>query len=355
MDRLRRTPVEPDAGIVDRARGCLLGQLGGDSLGSLVEFRSMDAIRRQYPDGLRDLADGGYWDTLAGQPTDDSELALTLARVLLAEGRFDPRKVVEAYVNWYQSDPFDMGGTTRTALRAAVGAVEKGGDPVAAAEAAASITSQANGALMRVSPLGIFGHALEPAALADLARREAGLTHPNPVCRDASAAYTVTLAHVIRHGTPPGEVYERTMEWAAAQGLHPDILATLENAADQAPPDFQVNMGWVRTALQNAFFQLTHAAGVEEGVVDTVMRGGDTDTNGAIAGALLGACHGLEGVPERWRCAILQCRPQAGRPGVRRPRPQVFWPGDALELAGRLAEIGSQSAASGPSAQPGGH
>lgn len=42
------------------------------------------------------------------------------------------------------------------------------------------------------------------------------------------------------------------------------------------------------TAFHNALWQLLHATNLEEAVVDnTVMRGGDTDTNAAICGALL--------------------------------------------------------------------
>ncbi len=40
-----------------RAQGCLLGQLAGDALGSLVEFQSPDEIRHGYPDGVRELAE----------------------------------------------------------------------------------------------------------------------------------------------------------------------------------------------------------------------------------------------------------------------------------------------------------
>ncbi|NLX19780.1 MAG: ADP-ribosylglycohydrolase family protein, partial [Desulfobulbus sp.] len=72
--------------MIDRAQGCLLGQLAGDALGSLVEFQSPDEIRRSYPDGVRELADGGIWNTIAGQPTDDSEMALLLARLLVKTG-----------------------------------------------------------------------------------------------------------------------------------------------------------------------------------------------------------------------------------------------------------------------------
>jgi ADP-ribosyl-[dinitrogen reductase] hydrolase len=87
-----------DAETLSRAEGCLLGQLAGDSLGSLVEFQPPSEIRRRYPDGVRELADGGTWGTIAGQPTDDSEMALMLARMLVKERRYDAEEARKAYV-----------------------------------------------------------------------------------------------------------------------------------------------------------------------------------------------------------------------------------------------------------------
>jgi len=74
--------------------------------------------------------------------------------------------------------------------------------------------------------------------------------------------------------------------------------------------------------------------------VNTIMRGGDTDTNAAICGALLGAVYGRNAVPGQWIESLLKCRPAAGQPNVRHPRPECFWPVDALELAERLLESG---------------
>ena len=92
-------------------------------------------------------------------------------------------------------------------------------------------------------------------------------------------------------------------------------------------------MGWLLIAWRNALWQLLHASSLEEGVVDTVMRGGDTDTNAAICGALLGVVYGLDAIPHQWTYRVLNCRPVAGQSWIRRLRPKHYWPVDALELA----------------------
>ena len=98
------TSNKPTAEMRERAQGCLLGQIAGDSLGSLVEFRSQEDIRREYPNGVRDLADGGTWNTITGQPTNDSEMALLSARMLADQGRYDPKEARKAYIFWLGRD-----------------------------------------------------------------------------------------------------------------------------------------------------------------------------------------------------------------------------------------------------------
>lgn len=309
-----------DASLLARAEGCLLGQVAGDSLGSLVEFRSAEWIRGRYPQGVRDLQDGGTWGTLAGQPTDDSELALALARSIVASGGYRPDRAWEAYRAWYASGPFDIGGTTAQALG--------GGRP--------NPESQANGSLMRVSPLGVWGAAHPEAP--DLARADSALTHPHPVCQDACATYVAAIAHAVRQdrGQEPPPTARGAYEAARAAARTPEVADALARAADRPPDNFTRHQGWVLIALQNAFYRLLNAPSLEEGVIETVHSGGDTDTNAAIAGALLGAVHGRGAVPERWQRIILNCRPEKGRPGVRRPRPPQYWPVDVLDLAARL-------------------
>jgi ADP-ribosyl-[dinitrogen reductase] hydrolase len=265
---------------VARAQGCLLGQLAGDALGSLVEFQSPDEIRRSYPDGVRELADGGIWNTIAGQPTDDSETALLLARMLVKIGCYDPEAARKEYQYWLSSDPFDCSMTISAGLR---------GNP--------NLDSQANGAMMRISPLGIFGARFELNQVAEWAMQDAALTHPNPICQQANALFAMGIAHAIQSGCDRKELYQRIRQWAVDMPVEPALLDTIDKAADERPPYYVHQQGWVLIAFQNALYQLLHAPSLEDGVVDTIMRGGDTDTNAAICGALLGTVCGREAIP----------------------------------------------------------
>ena len=328
-----------DAGVLARAQGCWLGQLAGDALGSQVEFESPARIANTWPTGVRKIKDGGTFNTIAGQPTDDSELAIALARTLVAEGRYDADATAAAYAGWLESRPFDIGTTTRQALQAARLAVQHGTAAAAPARAAANASSQANGALMRVSPLAIAGAYWPEAALCAAARADAALTHPHPVCQDANALFALTIAFAIRTGASAEATWAHACARAEALKLHPDVRATLAEAAEGPPPDCMQQQGWVRIALRNALFQLRTATTFEAALVDTVGRGGDTDTNGCIAGALLGAVVGRDGIPVTWRRRVLTCRPIAGLPVVKQPRPPACWPIDALVLPERLLAV----------------
>jgi ADP-ribosylglycohydrolase len=166
--------------------------------------------------------------------------------------------------------------------------------------------------------------------------RDCAVTHPHPVCLQANALFVMAIAHVISTGIGPQPLFSQIESWAREMKVADPLLKSITGAATAPPSDYIHQQGWVLVAFRNALWQLLHASNLEDGVTDTVMRGGDTDTNAAITGALLGAVYGREAIPTQWVGKLLSCRPEAGRQGVRHPRPNCFWPVDALDLEERL-------------------
>lgn len=290
-----------------RARGVLCGQLIGDNLGALVEFSSASSIRELYPNGVRELTGGGPHAVAPGQPTDDSELALALARSLVRQRGFDEDDVRESYRRWAESGPFDIGNTCGAALLPPY---------------IPNPDSMANGALMRVSPLAV-AYAGEPERAAHFARRDAALTHPNQYVGDVNATYTAALAEVIA-GADPVEALR-----AHAGALRDDVAAYFE-----APPeDVEYRIGFVRHAFHLTCYYAAQATSFEEALVAVVGMGGDTDTNAAIVGAFLGGALGEDAIPQRWRDVVDAYHPDMAN------RPAEYSPHDVRDVADGLAAL----------------
>ena len=303
-------PRKGSEAVLAQAQGCLLGQVIGDSLGSLVEFKDAAEIARLFPQGVRALADGGVFHTIAGQPTDDSEMALALARCLVANQGFLPDKILDAYREWLTSRPLDIGATTERGLLGMH-----------------TTESESNGSLMRVSPIGVWA-AGDPQRAARTAREDSALTHKNPLCIEACAAYAAAIAAGV---AGRGRAAMREAALANCTGRVREAIAS-----GKPPEDYFTHMGWVLVSLQNAFFHLKGSS-FEEALISTVSAGGDTDTNAAICGALLGAALGRSAIPPRWILPLLACRSTVDA-GAPRPRPAAYWPDDILELAEALIQ-----------------
>jgi len=303
--------------FVIRAQGCRLGRVAGDALGSLVEFQTPEQIRQEYPNGVRELVDGGTWNTIAGQPTDDSEMALLLARMLVDQRKHDQEEARKAYVYWLDSGPFDCGMTVSRGLRGRL-----------------NPDSQANGAMMRISPLGILEANHDLQQVAEWAKQDAALTHPHPVCLQANALFAMAIAHAIRTRIGAQDLHDQIVLWADEMDADHSLMEVITGSAEAPPEDYVHQQAWILIAFRNALWQLLHPLNLEEAIVDTVMRGGDTD--GAISAALLGAVCGREAIPEQWIGRLLNCRPAAGQAHVRHPRLECFWPVVALILAKQL-------------------
>src|SRR5688500_3385360 len=100
--------------IRDRARGLLVGLAVGDALGAPVEFESPAQIAGRR-DELFAMPGGGGFNWAPGEFTDDTQMALVLARHLRAVGGVDPAQLARAFAEWAK-DAADVGIQTRKVL-----------------------------------------------------------------------------------------------------------------------------------------------------------------------------------------------------------------------------------------------
>lgn len=282
----------------DRARGILLGLACGDALGRPVEFSSASAIRSEHG-RLDEMIGYGTWNQPPGTITDDTDQALCIARSLVAQQGFDPADVAARFVTWYDSDPFDIGGMTRQALRRL-----KQGDAWDVAGQAVWETSPegqnaGNGSVMRCAPLAMWSPT-DWERLAVASRQSSQITHADPRCTAGCAILNLTLAGLLEGADAP---LQDALEYVGSDAPDELVTALQPIARGESPPTLETS-GYVVHALQTALHDGLVAESAEEAIVTAVNRGGDTDTIGAITGAIAGARFGAAALPESWLAAI---------------------------------------------------
>ena len=273
---------------LSRARGALIGLAVGDALGGPLEFADPDPGRPT----ITEMTGGGWLHLRPGQTTDDTAMALALARSLDERGGHDEQDVVRRYLEWRASSPPDIGIT----VNAVLGGVVDGAAPRDAARGfheQSGGKSAGNGSLMRIAPVAVR-FASDPEAMVKVARRESTLLHHDPLAADACAWCCLRLARLLRGETAPPAA--DGLDPRVAEAVVPDRAAAGERAATLG--------GFVLATLSVAATAVATADDFEEALVWAVNAGGDADTNGAVAGALLGARLGAAAIPARWLEAL---------------------------------------------------
>ncbi|CCQ33867.1 thiamine-phosphate pyrophosphorylase protein [Halorhabdus tiamatea SARL4B] len=276
------------------AEGILLGLAAGDALGRPLEFKSGDEIDRQYGTVTEMLANGSHGKS-AGTVTDDTEMALCIARSLVENERFDGQDIANRFLEWFETDPFDIGLMTADALRE----YSHGTDWRSAGQEVWQHRSEGsnagNGSVMRCSPNAI-AFADDPDTLQRVSKQSSAITHYDPRCQYGCAILNATIAGYLR-----GEEDPLADALAQVDEDAPDeLVESLRLVPDLIDDSDLETSGYVVHTLQTALYDALAADSAEEAIVSAVNRGGDSDTIGAVAGAVAGARFGKESLPNRW-------------------------------------------------------
>ena len=303
-----------------RAYGALAGLALGDALGMPTQEMSPEQIRAVYG-RIIGLMDGDASQPYApgmpaGSVTDDTEQALLVAS-LLVRGRgassghvaLDAGEFAHALLAWEDSmierGSLDLLGPS---TKAALERVRAGEDPLSVGGAGTT-----NGAAMRVTPIGIAMSTADPEAFADAVWSSCQVTHATRQGFQSAALVAAAVSLGIDWETPsPSDM--TTLLWKAVSYVDslpergawtpdPDVVAATRRAmqlvANPASSSLECLVEQVGTSVASAqaipmAFALLARDPSPQALLDAANIGGDTDTIGAIAGAILGAALGFE-------------------------------------------------------------
>ncbi|MDP9438847.1 MAG: ADP-ribosylglycohydrolase family protein, partial [Actinomycetota bacterium] len=224
-----------------------------------------------------------------GEPTDDTELALAVLEGYRG-GELDLGAVRDAMLRWEETNPPDIGIQTQEAL----GYLRRHPEELSLPE---TPDAQGNGAVMRAAPHGVMTRSPEEAY--ENAFAEAALTHPSWEARTSAALIACTVAHLVE-GASPEEALEHAYASSeeASGGDVRRVLAPAEGYRHDPG-------GWTVYTSRLALRSLLDAEDFRSGLERVVRLAGDADSNGAVAGALLGARFGARGIPLGWRDTLM--------------------------------------------------
>ncbi|MGH2548395.1 MAG: ADP-ribosylglycohydrolase family protein [Thermomicrobiales bacterium] len=282
--------------LQDRYRGVLLGLACGDALGGPVEFKSRDEIVELYPEGLRDFVGGGWLSLTPGEITDDTQMTLAIARSLVEHPSLDMNDVAARFLEWFHSDPKDVGLTTRSALQALDKGIswEEAGEHV---NGYAAGNAAGNGAIMRCAPIALRFRS-DHSMLEQASRDSARITHADVRCQWAAVAINRLIVRLL-NGITTNNLVESTLKTID----DPETREALKKAT-LLERDQVRSGGFVLDTMQAAVWSLLHHTDLESTIIEAVSLGADTDTTAAVAGAMAGARYGAEAIPERWAANV---------------------------------------------------
>jgi ADP-ribosyl-[dinitrogen reductase] hydrolase len=277
--------------LPSRARGALLGVAVGNALGVPTEFlESAEQIAQRFPGGVREILRA---DTQDSPYDDDLALTVILGEELL-EPEVDLRRLAHRWAAWAEEDGRGIGVWTRTALEH----IRIHDSPPASCAGQAG-----NGTISRCLPMALKAFR-QPANLVSGTYHTAILTHPDERSAWGAVAVNVAAACFLAGRRDfIGDVIEVLRENTAPSVLLEAVRRVPRERREELPVSGD-DPGYVVHGVEIALWFAYHEPDLERGLVWLANAGGDTDTNAAAAGGLMGARDGERAVPERWVQAL---------------------------------------------------
>eukprot|EP01084_Bolivina_argentea_P138391 243641_1 len=274
---------------------------------------------------------------------------------------FDLNTIAIEYHRWRKSHPFDCGFCTDATLSCAPNVSkmkqkafkynQQKTKSFANDKGSIFKGNMANGSLMRCMPLCVYGYQLGESNLYKLMQQDSSLTHANYCVYLVNTAYAIMIQYLLtakpNNDKRHIEAFEKMIKWLETQtkirkrgkfemtesdeekkeeqlkceGAKEILYGWLEyidisicqsknnNILQQLHPA-TIYQGFIKIAFQRCCYYLLKGKSYSDTIRCVVGEGGDSDTNACIVGGLMGAYHGLSGIPSEYVINIHKCQPK---------------------------------------------
>lgn len=275
--------------------GALVGTAVGDGLGAGFEgwvAVSGDEIRSE-----------GEARALL-RYTDDTHMMIGVAESLSAKHGFEGEHMALRFTENYELEPFRGYGPGPPRI---FSMIRNGASWDTASSKLYGGGSFGNGAAMRMAPVGVFYYD-EPHKLKEVAGQSGRITHAHPLGSEGGVlqAYAVALAAAADPGSLRDREFLSALSNFAEHDVYRDKLHAIGKLLGTGDRQRVVEeLGHGVEAFQSVptaiYSFLSYPRSYEEAVTYAISLGGDTDTIGAMTGAISGAYLGVEAIPFPWR------------------------------------------------------
>lgn len=309
--------------IRSRFAGSLLGTMAGDALGAPVEgwdcarlnaaldeLAELNAPHRALFDAVFGLIGGGSVPPGHARYTDDTQMTLGVAESLAHVGRFDGADMARRFAENFEGHRGYGPGAMGVLL-----ALRNGAPWTEAAQGLfGGQGSFGNGAAMRVGPIGLF-YADDATERRRVAEVSASITHTHPLGKEGAVLQAAAVAAAFRRDPAEPLDTEAFLDEVRSQtrdDLHEyrqafetlGLLLKLRPGPEEVSETLGSGIEAHRSVPAALYSFLTHSDSFRDAVTYAVRLGDDTDTVGAMCGAIAGAFHGVEAIPAEWLAAL---------------------------------------------------
>ena len=272
--------------------GALIGSAVGDAFGAPVEGYTMKKVSSVY---------GTDWEMILGRYTDDTEMMIGVAESLIENRGFNGDDMAKTFIRNYNARR-GYGPGSKEALRR----ISEGESwETASKELFEGAGSYGNGAAMRIAPVGILYYD-DSDTLREMAYKSSHITHSHELGKEGAALQAFSIALAVSGRAKKADMLHELNDFVKTEVYKERLLrieALLDKEAEVDKEEVIAELGNGEAAFKSvptAIYSFLRADSFKDAVIYAVSLGGDTDTIGAMAGAISGAYYGEEAIPKEW-------------------------------------------------------